>query len=161
MIDKSQVFDYWIVMPKATRASDLPVAVRKKIKELNSRWPAFRAVNTIDDTDWKVLYIRMMKRHTRAQMTALFTEFGLNWTVLAIRSAYKINPVVTGQDEDGNDIIEMQYETVFAMDKAKILKHSPDIVTYDQDGNETSRRRPGAGDSIYLSVYAGTEPLSL
>jgi hypothetical protein len=97
----------------------------------------------------KLLHVRMVELLTSSQLADLFTFFNLDWQVFSIRSAYTVQEVVNGE-------LLSLYTNYFRMNKASFLPYIDDIWV-----SGTTHRPAGIDDVIYLSTYAGTEPLLL
>lgn len=81
-----------------------------------------------------------MKETSKLMLEALFAQFGLSCKILSIRSA---------------EIIYGEYKTLLVPDKATIILYWNDI----DDGSVI--RPPSISDTLYISTYAGTEPLMI
>lgn len=173
MLDNTKVFDVWVVVPRNFHIrdifngdTDIPAddtllktkAIRRALKLVDTRFPGNHAVSTLRTTTRKLLHFRVKRLRTLQQLEYIFAFTDTNMRIAAVRSAYKIDPVVTGQDGDGNDIIEMQYKIIKSFDKATILPFIPDKKTFDLQGNGTSSIPVTVADDIYAPQYGGTEP---
>jgi hypothetical protein len=140
------VTDYIFNVPENTEFDLLPAQTQAVISQLSPEWPDFPMLNTHAVEGRKLLMVRMKARLSKAQLEQLFTAHLLDWQVIWIRSAYLI----------GDD-----YLTIFPVDKSLILPFVNEIVeSIDEQGNVTTRPAT-MNDTIYLSAYAGTDPLEV
>jgi hypothetical protein len=132
--------DYILNMSESTDIALLPKETQEFISTLSPEWPSFPMINTVAVDGRKLIAIRMAVQLTKPQLGDLFTAFGLAWQVVGIRSAERV-----GED----------YLIIHPIDKANFIPFWQDI----QDGETT--RQATLADTIYLSTYAGTDPIEL
>jgi hypothetical protein len=132
--------DYILNLPESTEFDTLPAETQQFISQLSPEWPSFPMLNTKVVGGRKIIHVRMAVQLTKAQLEDMFAYFGLAWQVIGIRSAERV-----GED----------YLVIHPIDKALVIPFWQDI----QDGETT---RPATlADTIYLSTYAGTDPIEL
>lgn len=139
--------DYIFNVPKDTEFDNLRPDIQTTIRWLASEWPRFPMVGTHEVDGRKLLHVRMDKKLTKAMLAAMIADKGLDWQILLIRSAFKED-----KDEDGVPI----YITEFMAEKSAFLPYMDPIFI-----SETESRPATLADAIYLSCYAGTEPILL
>jgi hypothetical protein len=155
------VTDYILNVPEAESIELMDEALQTQIRDLGAEWPSFPALGTKAVGGRKLVHVRMKAQLSKADLDNLFLFYLLDWQVIGIRSAYRILPVTIGTDEDGKDIVEMRYLTTWWEGKAAILPFMNDIIdSVDAEGNATMRP-PTLADTLYLPVYAGTDPVEL
>jgi hypothetical protein len=138
--------DYILNLPESTEFDLLPETTREFISQLSPEWPSFPMLNTKVVGGRKLIHVRMAVQLTKAQLEDMFVYFGLDWLVVGIRSA---EPV------DG------EYVVIHHIDKAAFVPFWNDIVTdFDVTGTPITRSAT-VNDTIYLSTYAGTDPIEL
>jgi len=141
-----EVTDYIFNVPEDTEFDLLPAQTQAVISQLSPEWPDFPMLNTHAVNARKLLMVRMKARLSKAQLEQLFTVHLLDWQVIWIRSAY---------------LIDGSYLTIYQIDKSLILPFWNEIVeSIDELGNVTTRPATMI-DTLYLSVYAGTDPLEV
>jgi hypothetical protein len=134
------VTDYILNVPEATEFDLLPTETQIFISQLSPEWPDFPMLNTHAVNGRKLLHVRMKAKLIKEQLDQLFSAYALDWQVVSIRSAVKADGV---------------YEVIYPIDKAAFITFLRDIP----DGETT---RPATiADTIYLSTYAGTDPIEL
>jgi hypothetical protein len=141
--------DYIFCCPSATEFDLLESTVQQIIVSLGSEWPSYPMVGTKEVGDRKLLHVRMTELLTINQLFDLFSYFNLDWQVFSIRSAYKLQEVI-------NDEVVTKHISYHIVDKTNFLPYINDIFV-----SETTHRTVEVDDAIYLSTYAGTEPLLL
>jgi hypothetical protein len=140
------VTDYIFNVPEDTEFDLLPAPTQVVISQLSPEWPDFPMLNTHTVNTRKLLMVRMKARLSKAQLEQLFTAHLLDWQVIWIRSAY---------------LIDGDYLTIFPIDKSLILPFWNEIVeSIDELGNATTRPAT-MSDTLYLSAYAGTDPIEV
>lgn len=139
--------DYVFNVPKDTEFDNLTPKVQGIIQWLASEWPNFPMIGTHEVDGRKLLHVRMDKMLTKAMLSAMIGENGLDWQILSIRSAYKED-----RDEDGVPC----YKTEFLAEKSAFLPYIDPVFI-----SETEFRPVTLDDTVYLSCYAGTDPLEL
>jgi len=142
--------DYILNIPESADFASMPPALQSQIRALDAQWPSFPLLNTHAVEARKLIHVRLTERLTEAGLEGLFAAHGLDWQVWFIRSAYKINPVITGQNEFGENVIGMEYLTIKPIDKALLLPFMDAIEVV---------RAPSMDDAVYLPMYAGTDPV--
>lgn len=150
------ITDYILVCPTNTEFDAMPEDVQQIIKSLGSEWPSFPQPGTQEFNGKKLLHVRMTQLLTKAQLEAMFAAHNLDWQVLSIRSAYQ-EGTETSVDSEGMAINTPCYITEFLAPKAEFL---PYLNPVWDAGTETSRPVELA-DTVWLSTYAGTEPILL
>jgi hypothetical protein len=154
------VTDYFLNVPAGLNIDVVKAAMDEKYPNLNVEWAPFPMPGTHAVAGRAVLYLRMRKHFTKAQLEALFTAKGVNWTVIGIRSAYPINPVTI--TVNGVDTIEMRYVVTYFAGKAQILPAINDVPTGQLDANNRPvMRAPTLTDVINLCHYFGTDTVTL
>ena len=168
MIDITQVYDYYLITAfgrlvssanKTTYESYDPRTPKPTADSGNDAGKIFDpAVGTImklkpnQDPDSLVFHDRLLENITPTEYEDLYGGFSSQTQgVQACRSAYKII-------DTGGGV--MDYDWVITPDFAVFEPYLPDIVEYDIDSNEISRRRPVAGES-FLAGYAGSDPINV
>lgn len=146
MIDEFEVYDYGLIVPEGTTIASMSPEVQAIVAEYKAEFPAARVYGTVPDKGQQVVYVRMQKKLSKADLEALFTQFNLNWQVIGIRSAYKILEVVKGEDQFGNLLVSIEYDEVLPVDKAAVVPFVPNATI------ETP---------LTVPVYAGTDPIKL
>jgi hypothetical protein len=140
------VTDYIFNVPEQTEFDLLPAPTQAFIAQLGPEWPSFPMLNTHAVNARKLLLVRMKAQLSKIQLEQLFATYSLDWHVLWIRSAYEI--------DEG-------YLTVMPIDKALLLPFWNVIVeSVDEQGVATTRPAT-MDDTLYLAMYAGTEPVAL
>jgi hypothetical protein len=140
------VTDYIFNVPDDTEFDLLPAQTQTVISQLSPEWPDFPMLNTHAVNNRKLLTVRMKARLSKEHLESLFTTHLLDWQVIWIRSAYLI---------DGNYLI------IYPIDKSLILPFWNEIVeSIDELGNATTRPAT-MSDTLYLSAYAGTDPVEV
>jgi len=146
------ITDYILNIPESADFASMPPALQSQIRALDAQWPSFPLLNTHAVDGRKLIHVRLSERLTEAVLEGLFAEHGLDWQVWLIRSAYKINPVIAGQNEFGENVIGMEYLTIKPIDKAALLPFMNAM---------TVNRTPNMDDVIRLPMYAGTDPVAV
>ena len=173
MINILKIYEYWITLPVTPAFQDNIDAAIAMIAMDGGASPTVKAgielgrfdyipaIGTKADSGKHLLHMQLRERYTETELIAYFesamTGAKPPITVEFIESTFPIIPVVIGQDDDGNDIIEMQRETIKTFDKSAMLKYIPDIVTNNPDGSEASRRPVNMTDDIFMSGYANSD----
>ena len=173
MINILKIYEYWITLPVTPAFQENIDAAIAMIAIDGGASPTVKAgselgkfnynpaIGTKADSGRHLLHMQLRERYTEAELITYFesamTEPKPPISVEFIESTFPIIPVVVGQDVDGNDIIEMQRETIKAFDKSAMLKYMPVIVTYNEDGSEASRRPANMTDDIFMSGYANSD----
>lgn len=139
--------DYIFNVPTDTAFDNMPPSVQTTIRWLASEWPSFPMVGTHEVDGRKLLHVRMDKMLTKAMLSAMIATNNLDWLILSIRSAYKDE-----RDDDGVPV----YKTEFLAEKSAFLPYIDPIFI-----SETESRPVTLDDPIFLSCYAGTDPLEL
>jgi hypothetical protein len=147
--------DYIFNCPSATEFDNLSDEVKGIIKWLVSEWPTFPMIDTHDVSGRRLLHVRMNQMLTKAMLDDMLLAHGLDWQILSIRSAYK-EDFEEGLDAEGKPVKTPIYKTGFLADKALFLPFLNPIWV-----SQTESRPVTLADDIYLSTYAGTEPLHL
>jgi len=144
------ITDYILNIPESADFASMPPALQSQIRALDAQWPSFPLLNTHAVDGRKLIHVRLSERLTEAVLEGLFAEHGLDWQVWLIRSAYKINPVIAGQNEFGENVIGMEYLTIKPIDKAALLPFMNEV---------TVARAPTMNDTVHLPMYSGTDPV--
>lgn len=155
------VTDYFFNVPDTTDVDTLAAPVLDYMRSHWVEYPRFPALTTHAVIGRAILHIRFDQRLTVAEVEATLSQLGLDWVVVFIRSAYKVVPVVIDQDEFGNDIIDMQYDTIMPCDKGDMLQYCDNIVDGYDINLEPIIRLPTLLDTLYFPMYAGTDPVVL
>jgi hypothetical protein len=140
------VTDYIFNVPEETEFDLLPAATQAFISQLSPEWPDFPMLSTHAVTGRKLLMVRMKAQLAQVQLDQLFINYALDWQVIFIRSAYKI---------DGD------YQVILPVDKATVLPFYNDIQDGVDVNGDAIMRAPTLADTIYLSTYFGTDPVIL
>ena len=164
----SEIYDCWLELPEtpafkenidaamAMAALDGATSVTVKAGVELGKFEYKPAVGTESSSGIHLLHIRLRKRFTEAELIAYLKEPMSGPTphlaIMSIISRDKIIPVIV----DG-ETVGYEREVLKTFDKAAMLKYMPDIVTYNQDGSEASRRRPDMLTKIYLAGYVQTD----
>jgi len=153
--------DYILEIPATTKFDNLAADLRLYINSMGCEWPVSPAINTHAVNGKMLIQPRLQVFLLQFQLETLFNAYNLDWKVLFIRSAYKIKKIIKGKDSFGNDIIDYDYEITKAADRNYLLPYIDDIiVSADINGNIVTRPMTMA-DTIYLSMYAGTDVIIL
>jgi hypothetical protein len=134
--------DYIIIVPNETELANLNPQVQEIIQQLDAVWPSFPMISSQVSGANKLIHVNMSGAFSKQQLEDMFMYFGLVWEILSIREASPTLPVL---DADGN-ITGYIYEQEYLADKAKFIPFFPDATLTEP---------------LYLSCYAGTEPLQL
>ena len=134
------ITDYIINCPADTLAQNLAPETQAIIKSLGAEWTGFIMPGTQEADGRKLVHCRLNQLIPKLAMESLFSEHKLDWQIFSIRSAYK----------DGVD-----YLVDYIEPKDSFLPYMNPI----QDGE--AMRPVIISDDIYLSAYAGTEPICL
>ena len=146
MIDQTSVYDYGLIVPAGTDVDNLAPEVQQIIAQFKAEFPASKVYGTVVTNNQQVIYVRMQVKLTEIELNDLFIQHNLAWEVIGIRSAYKIVEVDKGQDEHGNQLIELDYDTVLPVNKDAILPFVPNATLES---------------TLIVPVYAGTDPIIL
>ena len=137
--DKNAVYDYRLEVPEATAPdvwADGEDAVSVWMRSKGARWTGFPAPGTSIVGGKGVLHIRTLEKLTVGDWVSFISTASLSWDLLAAGSGFR--------NQSGNS-----YDNMKAPVRAKQNKYY-----LDEFG------APLAG-SIYMSAYAGTEPIEM
>lgn len=151
------VTDYIMNLPELAEFDTMPAPLQQVISGLGAEWPSFPMINTHAVAGRKLIHVRLGQQLTEVELETMFASFGLDWQVWFIRSAYKIS--VTGQDENGVDILD--YQAIKPLDKAALLPFHNDIFDGVDGNGDPIMRQPTLAYTLYLSAYAGTDPVEV
>lgn len=146
MLDQTQVYDYGIIVPEGTDVSTLTPEIQAIIAEYKAEFPSAKVPGTVVVDGRQIVYVRMRKKLTQAELKSLFASFTLNWQVIGIRSAYRIIEVIKGEDQFGNTPVEYEYDEAMPVDKAAVVPFVPN-ATLDTP--------------LIVPVYTGTDPIMI
>jgi len=134
------ITDYILNCPAETLAENLTPEIQTVIKNLGAEWTGFIMPGTQEADGRKLVHCRLNQLVPKMAMENLFAVHELDWQIFSIRSAYK----------DGEN-----YLVEYIEPKDSFLPYMNPI----QDGE--AMRPVIISDDIYLSAYAGTEPICL
>jgi len=163
MINPLTTYDYGFVFPEGTEFDVMPDELKKFLEiTLNAEWPTFPAIGTQIFNGYGLCLVRMKAKLTKAQIDDLILYFGVPWRVAAIRSAYKIISMDTGNiDELGNPIFELDYDYPLQVDKAGYLNYCLPILDASSTFENPVYRHPTMADIIYIPMFSGTDAIVL
>jgi len=118
--------DYIFNVPASTFHGDLPLPVQGIIASLGAVYPSFPMVGSLESVGRKLIHVNMEGKYLKTQLEGLFTQFGLDWISLSIRSD------------------SQPYEQEYLAPRSDFQPFFANTV-----------------EPIYLSCYAGTEPLEI
>ena len=153
------MYDYWIQLPNTPAFEENIQAMTDLIAE-DGESPTIQeretgnekgaAIGTKQATGKELLHFRLSARYDETELIDYLESVMSNpippITVEAIRSAYKIIPIL--EDEE---VVGHEYETIVPPNKAHFLPYMNDI-----DGTP-----PNASDDLFLSGYLGSDPIAL
>lgn len=149
------ITDFVFCCPTATELALMPAETQVIIKSLGAEFPSYPMVSTQEYQGRKLLHVRMTQMLPKATLESMFAAHGLDWTVLSVRSAYKEGSE-TSVDSEGMALNTPVYITEYLAQKAEFLPYLNPIWV-----SETESRSVELSDAVFLSTYAGTEPLQL
>lgn len=151
------ITDYILNIPAITSMAEMPQATQDAITQLGAEFPSFPMIGTQEYENRKLIHVRLNQLLSKADFEALLVEHALDWQIYSIRSAYKEGSEA-GVDAQGNVTSTPVYIDSYRAAKQDFLPFIDPIIT----ATEPYTTRPAAlTDTIYLSTYAGTEPLVL
>ncbi len=163
MIDPLIVYDCFFKLPEGTKFELMSDALKNELSvDLQCEWPKFPAENTQIVNGLGLCMVRMKAKLTKSQIDDLIAYFGLNWVVVAIRSAYKIIIRDTGNiDELGNPIFELDYDYPLSLQKSVYINYRMPILDVSSTFENPVYRQPTMADTIYAPMFAGTDAIRL
>lgn len=149
------ITDYLLNIPAAASIAELPLETQAVIAELSPEWPSFPMVGTQEVTGRKLIHVRMNQLLAKADLEALLAAHSLDWKIYSIRSAYK-EGIEAGVATQGNATSTSVYIVEYQGAKQDFLPFiNPIVVTVEP----LTTRPVELTDTIYLSTYAGTNPI--
>lgn len=84
-------------------------------------------------------------------LEVLVLAYELDWVIEAMQ---EVMPTQEVQEVDGENVL-VNVPVVYKAVPQSLLDYIPDIVTYDEEGNETSRERPTIVPQLHQYVIQG------
>lgn len=148
--------DYILNLPETTEFASLPEELQQISQSLGAEWPSFPLIGTRANAGRKLIHVRMKNKLLEENLINIFAQFGLDWSVVCIRSAYK---EIVGQDENETDIFD--YVVIKPIDKTTLLPFLNNITDGINENSNPIMRPPTLTDIVYLPTYAGTDPIEV